>query len=130
MMKGARNSVTQANVPCNGCTACCRNDAIVLLPEMGDDQAAYRTFPATNPITGRPCRMLAKKPDGACVYLGRAGCTIHGRAPAICREFDCRSFYRAFSRPERRRLVKDGHCDAAVFAAGRARLASLQEAAE
>ena len=26
----------------------------------------------------------------SCVYLGDAGCTIHERAPYVCRKFDCR----------------------------------------
>lgn len=34
--------------------------------------------------------MLAHKPDGACYYLGENGCTIHGRSPQQCQQFDCR----------------------------------------
>lgn len=35
--------------------------------------------------------MIAHKPNGDCVYLAGNGCTIHGRAPALCRAADCRS---------------------------------------
>jgi len=106
-------------VPCNGCTLCCQHDLIMLHPEDGDDPAAYETVPATSPVTGRPGLALAHRPDGACVYLGEAGCTIHGRQPVICREFDCGLMWARMPRAERRRLVRTGAYDAEVFRQGR-----------
>lgn len=104
-------SVLTRQVPCDGCTLCCRNDMIMLHPEMGDRPEDYLTERAVNPITGRMGLMVAKKPGTTdCVYLGEHGCTIHGRAPAICREFDCGKFYERFQeypRHERRRMVRD-----------------------
>lgn len=115
-----------ASVPCNGCTSCCHGDAIVLHPECGDVPAHYDTEKSTHPLTGAPCLMLRKKEDGSCIYLGEGGCTIHGRAPAICREFDCRRMFLKFTRPERRRLIKTGLFDKEVFDAGRERLHTLE----
>jgi uncharacterized protein len=122
----------RADVPCNGCTACCRNDLLFLHPELGDDAGSYETMPAVNPITGRAGLALKHKPDGGCIYLGEKGCTIHERAPAICREFDCRRFYlnllRETTRAERRRAVSQGIYSKAVLAAGKARLRTLEAA--
>lgn len=72
-------------VPCDGCVKCCIGDAVRLLP--GEDASQYETedHPA---VFG--AKMLAHKLDGACVYLGESGCTIHDRKPIQCREMDCR----------------------------------------
>lgn len=116
------------SVPCNGCTACCKNDLIVLHPEIGDDPSTYITMAAVNPLTGQTCLALQQKPEGGCIYLGETGCTIHDRAPAICREFDCRrSFLKLGDRTMRRRLLKAGIIDKEVLEAGRKRLDTLPE---
>lgn len=81
-----------AVVPCNGCTLCCKNELIFLHPEDGDDVTAYETVPARH-IDGRKGLALARASNGDCLYLGPMGCTIHGRAPIICKEFDCGKFY-------------------------------------
>lgn len=67
-----------SEVNCNGCTACCRGWDIELQPQ--DDWSQY------DHSGGK----LTRKPDGSCVYLGDKGCTIHDRAPYVCRKFDCR----------------------------------------
>ena len=73
------------NVPCNGCYKCCQRDLIFIHPECGDDDSQYETVI----FQGR--KILAHKPNGDCVYLDRKiGCVIHGHAPSVCREFDCR----------------------------------------
>lgn len=120
----------RARVPCSGCTACCDNDLLILHPECGDDPTQYETQVCINPVTGLPAEALAHKPEGGCVYLTEAGCSIHDRAPAICREFDCRRFYQSLvdqmTRPERRQLVKSGKVGADVLKAGRDRLHTLE----
>jgi Fe-S-cluster containining protein len=104
----------RSDVPCNGCTACCRGDLIVLHPEDGDDITAYETE-----------RMLKRTAENNCIYLGPEGCTIHDRAPVICREFDCRRMFKMLSRKERRRAIKIGFMDQEVLAAGRERVHTL-----
>lgn len=117
----------RSDVPCNGCTLCCQNDLIILHPECGDDSSQYQTMRVENPITGKPAIALRHKPEGGCIYLGKSGCTIHERAPAICQEFDCRRFYLSMNRAARRRAVKAGYVDKEIFEAGRSRLDSLGE---
>ena len=105
-------------VPCNGCTACCRRELVPLLPEHGDDPGTFETQTiGTEPF-------LAVAENGDCVYLGPEGCTIHARAPAVCRAFDCRRFFLSLTRVQRRQM---GH-RSEIFAAARARLASLTAA--
>lgn len=73
-------------VPCNGCTLCCQGDAIRLTEE--DNPSDYLT--ETHPyIAG--ALMLAHKQNGDCIYLDEKGCSIHERAPSLCRSADCRS---------------------------------------
>ena len=102
---------------------------VFLHPERGDDVTAYELEPQwfVNPTTGLRDRILKHKPDGSCIYLGDNGCTIHDRAPVVCREFDCRLMYLKFDRPSRRRLERRGLMTKEVFAAGRARLHTLKE---
>lgn len=118
-------------VPCNGCTACCRQELIFLHPEHGDIIEAYDTFPTINPVTNKEGHAIKHKDNGECVYLGENGCTIHDRAPVICREFDCRRWFLKFGdRAARRRFLKAlPHDDVSreVFEAGRARLHTLKE---
>lgn len=116
----------RANVPCGSCRLCCRADVIMLLPEEGDDVASYE-----HEILRLPegvGAVVKKGADGNCIYLGVDGCTIHDRAPAICRIFDCRRWFLSKTRPERRRLVKAGMADKEIFEAGRERLHTLEVA--
>jgi hypothetical protein len=69
-----------SDVPCEGCTACCRN-VIMLLPEEGDNVASYDSEPVPNRHGGVAGYILRQREDGACVYLGDRGCTIYERRP-------------------------------------------------
>lgn len=125
--------IERADVPCNGCTACCKFDLVFLHPECGDDPAQYETRQAINPVTGKLGLALKHAKKGGCIYLDASGCTIHERAPMVCREFDCRRFYRdaymTTPRPERRRWVREGLIGKDVIEAGKARLHTLEEKA-
>lgn len=114
------------SVPCNGCTACCEHDLIVLHPDQGDRPDQYLTTPARHPLTGKPVLALQRQADGSCVYLERGvGCTIHDRAPLICREFDCRRFVQRVGKEERRAMLKAGIGSRRVYQAGFDRLHTL-----
>lgn len=89
--------MTDAAVPCRSirCTACCRGDLIFILPDQGDRASDYQTATIADHYPDAPPELaaavvLAQRENGECVYLGDDGCTIHDRAPAICRVFDCR----------------------------------------
>jgi hypothetical protein len=90
--------------------------------------ASYRHRAITDGATGNPLFLLATEPNGQCVYLGPAGCTIYERRPLLCRSFDCRKHYLILPRQDRDNLVRLGFSSRAVFNAGRARLGSLSAA--
>jgi hypothetical protein len=94
-----------ATVPCNGCSLCCTKGSILLHPELGDDPSQYQTETHPN-FPGRA--VIAHKPTGECIYLNDTGCSIHDRAPAHCREFDCRKIETAIGFTATRKLVKKG----------------------
>ena len=86
-------------VPCGGCTRCCWNDMVRILPH--EDASRWQT----EPHPARPdARMLAHRPDGACIYLGEACCTIYGDRPEQCQSMDCRNIAAAITMQEARRL--------------------------
>lgn len=116
----------QTDVPCDGCTACCRSgQALFLHPEQGDDVEAYLHRTGFDPAAGKPVYFLATDENGACVYVGAAGCTIHERRPLLCRSFDCRKHYLMLPKQDRDNLVRIGASSRVVFDAGKARVKTL-----
>ena len=91
------------DVPCNGCTLCCRNDAVRLLDS--DYPSLYRTEPHPD-IPG--ALMLAHQPNGDCVYRDSGGCHIHPLKPQMCREMDCRLIAKKFTAPQALLLNEQG----------------------
>ena len=114
---------TLGNVPCNGCRARCLHDMIPLLPERGDLIWTYKHEVVAT--AAGPKAVLQRGKTGECIYLGRDGCTIHDRAPAICRAFDCRHLFLSKTRAERLALAISGVVSNEVFSAGRKRLKTL-----
>lgn len=115
-----------ASVPCGSCRRCCqKNSMVMLLAQEGDVIESYEHEVINLPGVGAG-PVLKRKPNGDCVYLGEAGCTIHDRAPVICKTFDCRGAYLAFMdhpRNERRRMLKAGMIDGEILDAGKTLLA-------
>jgi hypothetical protein len=77
--------------PCAGCRLCCTNqgrEGVPLNLAAGDDPVSYKgaTFRAG-------VWRLPVAENGNCAFLGPTGCTIHERAPSVCRVFDCRAAY-------------------------------------
>lgn len=106
--------MSEGNVPCNGCTRCCRGDAIRILPD--EDPAAWKTVP--HPLAPG-ARMLAHKPNGDCTYLSDEGCSIQETKPRMCREMDCRNLASALNYTQARKLAKAGRLPIAVWQRGR-----------
>ena len=111
------------NVPCNGCRACCLHNMIPLMPERGDLIWTYKHDVVAT--AAGPKAVLKCGETGECIYLGRDGCTLHDRAPAICRAFDCRELFLSKTRSERLMLAKSGVVSNEVFSAGRRRIKTL-----
>jgi Fe-S-cluster containining protein len=111
------------DVPCGSCRACCRHDLIPLIPEGGDRVWAYQhDVMATS---AGPAAFLRCASNGDCIYLGRDGCTIHDRAPAVCKAFDCRYLFHSRTSAELREMVGSGMTSEAILSAGCKRLETL-----
>ena len=103
-----------SDVPCNGCTACCRGDAVRILPH--EDATQWKTEPHPY-ISG--ARMLAHQLNGDCVYLGDGGCAIHHAKPQQCREMDCRVIANRVSWTQARKMDDVGTLNFEVWRRGR-----------
>lgn len=105
-----------ADVPCGSCKLCCTGrSAVMVMSDHGDDVASYdtTTFPGMGDIP-----FLKFKPNGDCMYLGVEGCTIHDRAPFMCRIFDCREQHKMYTKSQRQELVRTGALSAEVLRRG------------
>jgi len=104
-------------VPCGDCHLCCRMMTPVLV-ERGDDPAQYDTALCLTPGK-EPYLILNRQDNGDCIYLGEHGCTIHARAPWVCRTFDCRELFKASDRAGRKQAIKRGDMSKEIFDRGR-----------
>ena len=92
-------------VSCDGCTTCCKNTHVLVHKALGDNESDYELE-----LHSSGLRVLKKvEVNGVtqCVYLGETGCTIWDRAPALCREFDCRVVVQ-LSLPHREDVYEQG----------------------
>jgi hypothetical protein len=101
-------------VPCNGCTLCCHNDAIRILPH--EDASRWQTVPHAHMPDAL---MLAHKPNGDCIYLGERGCTRQDDKPQMCMEMDCRRIAQALTWTQARKLHQRGAFNIAIWKRGR-----------
>lgn len=78
------------DVPCNGCTACCRD------PEFHVDLTVEETkrFPHVE-MHGR--FVLPRQVGGECINLIDGRCVVYADRPRTCRVYDCR--YHLFGLP-------------------------------
>lgn len=109
-------------VNCNGCTACCWRDVVIL--EAGEAQRYAHHEEWHN---GRKLLVLDRREDGACVYLGEGGCSIYGRAPGICQRMDCRRLVADTTPAHREKRVRQHPHMLHVYMAGAERLHTLKD---
>lgn len=93
-VQGALAGEGESDVPCGGCTACCRSSQFV---HVGPDEAdalahipSALLFPAPQAPPGT--MLLGYDEQGRCPMLGDAGCTIYEHRPRTCRTYDCRVY--------------------------------------
>lgn len=124
-------------IDCDGCTACCKGEDG---PIINDDE--YLDYYCHKDDKGN---MRLDQVDGHCVYLGEAGCSIHGQLglpleelgqedrgtppwpPRICRDFDCRSVIIKFNDRGLDHLVNSGQLPLDVVIQGRAKLKGFND---
>ncbi len=83
-----------AEVPCDGCTACCRSAQFVHIGPAERDTLAHipaeLVFPA--PRMPRGHVVLGYDERGHCPMLVDNRCSIYAHRPRACRVYDCRVF--------------------------------------
>ena len=90
-----------ADVPCDGCTACCRSGK--LIPVEPDEVDTLASIPAGDlvPMPGDPSRHVLRHDDaGRCSQLTADGCSAYAHRPQACRLYDCRIFTAAGLQPD------------------------------
>lgn len=114
-MAAALDGEAESDVPCDGCTACCRAGQFVLV-EPDETAALARIpsallFPAPRMAAGH--RLLGYDERGRCPMLVDDACSIYDDRPRACRTYDCRVFAAAGVEPDepakvdvRRRAVR------------------------
>lgn len=110
-----------AKVPCNGCTACCKHDAVVLRPA---ERMKYKHH--IEQVAGKNYAVLDRKDNGDCTYLMEDGCSIHDDAPDICKRMDCRVLYLITPAEIRGRRVKENPQMAIIYQEAEKRLDTLE----
>ncbi len=94
---------------CRRCLRCCRDKIIRLNPYEVARLARHRgqtTTALREAFTEDGAGLaLARTPDGACVFLGPAGCTVHPDRPLVCRLYPLGRF-RSFTGAESYRTVE------------------------
>jgi Fe-S-cluster containining protein len=93
-MEAALAGVRDADVPCDGCTACCRASQFVhITPEETDTLAHIPRellFPAPRAPKGHV--LMGYDEHGRCPMLVGDRCSIYAHRPRACRTYDCRVF--------------------------------------
>jgi Fe-S-cluster containining protein len=93
-MQRALRGEADADVPCDGCTACCTSSQFVHIgPEETEALAhipAALQFPAPGLPEGHV--VLGYDERGHCPMLVDGACSIYEHRPRTCRTYDCRVF--------------------------------------
>ncbi|HVE26812.1 MAG TPA: YkgJ family cysteine cluster protein [Sporichthya sp.] len=93
-MQASLRGEVDADVPCDGCTACCTSSQFVHIgPEETEALAAIPEellFPA--PRLPRGHVVLGYDEKGHCPMLVGGACSIYEHRPRTCRTYDCRIF--------------------------------------
>lgn len=93
-MQAALRGERDADVPCNGCTACCTASQFVHIEPDETDALAHipaeLLFPAPRLPAGH--LILGYDERGHCPMLVDDRCSIYEHRPRTCRTYDCRVF--------------------------------------
>ena len=93
-LQGAIRGERSMDVPCDGCTACCRSSQFIHVgPDEKDALAhipAELLFPAPRLPAGHV--LLGYDERGHCPMLVDDRCSIYDHRPQACRTYDCRIF--------------------------------------
>lgn len=90
-MRSALRGERDADVPCDGCTACCRSSQFVHVGLDETDALAHIPKPLLFPAPYEPdALVLGYDERGHCPMLVDDRCSIYAHRPRACRTYDCR----------------------------------------
>jgi uncharacterized protein len=83
-----------SDVPCDGCTACCRSSQFVHIAPDETETVSHIPAALLFPAPGRPPGhvLLGYDEHGHCPMLVDDRCSIYAHRPNACRTYDCRIF--------------------------------------
>jgi Fe-S-cluster containining protein len=98
----------EADVPCDGCTACCTSSQFVHIEPDETDTIAHIPSDLLFPAPRLPLGHLVLGYDerGHCPMLVNGACSIYEHRPRTCRVYDCRVFAAAGLEPDDERKVE------------------------
>jgi len=93
-IRGAIRGDAGSDVPCGGCTACCRSSQFIHIGPDETDALAHIPAPLLFAAPGRPRGhvVLGYDSRGHCPMLVDDRCSIYDHRPQTCRAYDCRVF--------------------------------------
>jgi len=93
-MLAALRGESDADVPCNGCTACCTSSQFVHIMADETDTLAHIPTELVVRAPGLPIGnvVLGHDERGHCPMLIDGACSIYEHRPRACRTYDCRIF--------------------------------------
>jgi Fe-S-cluster containining protein len=93
-MQGAIRGEHGANVPCDGCTACCTSSQFIHIEPDETGTLAHIPPELLFPAPGMPPGhvLLGYDERGHCPMLIDDQCSIYEHRPRTCRTYDCRIF--------------------------------------
>ena len=101
-LQAALRGERDADVPCDGCTACCTSSQFI---HVGPDESealaqipAELLFPAPHRPPGHV--LMGYDEQGRCPMLVGGACSIYEHRPRTCRTYDCRVFPAAGIEPD------------------------------
>ena len=101
-MRAALLDEGTTDVPCDGCTACCRSSRFVHIDP--DERATLARIPPTllfpAPRSPAGTVLLGYDERGHCPMLVDDRCSIYDDRPRTCRTFDCRIYAAAGVEPD------------------------------
>jgi uncharacterized protein len=90
-MQEALGGEHDSDVPCNGCTACCRSSQFVHIARTETDTLARIPKQLLFPAPQQPDELVMGYDErGHCPMLVDDRCSIYEHRPQACRTYDCR----------------------------------------
>ena len=81
------------DVPCDGCTACCRSGKLIPVEADEADTLAHLPADSLALMPGETGRLVLRHDaSGRCTQLTPEGCSVYAHRPRACRMYDCRIF--------------------------------------